>query len=419
MTEENPIATENLAASRTTPEERMEDLMGVLKDTLISMKNMQKENNDLHKQVLAMPRESWERRNPHEENGSHETVPEHSKSRAKPTRPKIDADMDDIGWTIFNDSWSRYKKLTKIDREEEKCLELREACSADVNKLLYEFFGPSELNSAALTEETLLGYIKSAAVKMIYEVVHRWNFNGLVQAEGESIARFVGRLKAQASLCNFKVQCSCNREVSYAEEMISQRVVAGLSNPEHQSKILSEANDLNTLAKQVERIVSLETTDDAADKIRHPSTASAIKSSQYKKGQRFQSKERSPTSASQLPTTSSDQKPYRRSFNSKKRSRKCQGCGRSSHGINKLMVRTDCPAFGKKCDSCGMNNHFATVCEQRKSRASFARTEDDTSPGESTEDDYSEISDTEDEQSYHFAARLPDFRESRSKKIRL
>ena len=54
---------------------------------------------------------------------------------------------------------------------------------------------------------------------------------------------------AQAALCSFTAKCSsCNNgTVSYTEEMISQRLIAGLANQEHQAEILSEAERLKTL----------------------------------------------------------------------------------------------------------------------------------------------------------------------------
>ena len=42
------------------------------------------------------------------------------------------------------------------------------------------------------------------------------------------------------------------------------------------------------------------------------------------------------------------------------------------------MARKDCPAFGKKCESCGMENHFTRVCE-RRSRSGHIGTDDEIS----------------------------------------
>ena len=98
------------------------------------------------------------------------------------------------------------------------------------------------------------------------------------------------------------------------------------------------------------------------------------------------------------------------------RRRRCRGCGRSSHAgaEDKPLSRTNCPAMGKKCLECGGFNHFAKVCEKRKTRASFAGMEDNSSCSstELTEEEFEnrdrDEPTTEDE-SYHFAARAEDF----------
>ena len=84
------------------------------------------------------------------------------------------------------------------------------------------------------------------------------------------------------------------------------------------------------------------------------------------------------------------------------------------------MSRVDCPAFGKPCDKCGIENHFASVCEQRRSRASFAQTEGDTDDyGETSQDEYQtdeedeyHTVDDEEEPAFHFAANALNFRKA-------
>ena len=93
-----------------------------------------------------------------------------------------------------------------------------------------------------------------------------------------------------------------------------------------------------------------------------------------------------------------------------------EDCGKSNHGHGKALNRQDCPAFGKLCNSCGMKKHFSQVCEQRKTRASFIRVDDDNtsqistgysiSKGEQMNTiEYQEIS-------HNTAVRSRDFREA-------
>ena len=64
-------------------------------------------------------------------------------------------------------------------------LELRDACSEDVNKLLFEYVGTVELETCS--EEQLLEHIKSVAVKSVHKEVHRMAFNTMSQDTGEAI----------------------------------------------------------------------------------------------------------------------------------------------------------------------------------------------------------------------------------------
>ena len=63
--------------------------------------------------------------------------------------------------------------MTKVSDEDEKTMELRACCSADVNKLLFDFVGPATLNTA--TESSLLAHIKSVSVKACIKTCIGWH----------------------------------------------------------------------------------------------------------------------------------------------------------------------------------------------------------------------------------------------------
>ena len=100
--------------------------------------------------------------------------------RASPKRPTIQNDMDDSDWAIFEDSWRRYKIMTRLESEGD-IMELRMACSNEVNKLLFEFVGTATLDSTKMTEDILLGHIRSVAVKGVQREVHIMNFGKITQ----------------------------------------------------------------------------------------------------------------------------------------------------------------------------------------------------------------------------------------------
>lgn len=355
------------------------------------------------------------------------TTPKKFSNKARPKRPVVEGDIDDVEWGIFIDKWKIYKSIAELE-EHEICMELRETCSPAVYKLLYQFVGPDELNKQGIKEVDMLMHIKGVAVKSVHKEVHRWNYNQMSQETGESISKYVGRLKSQAGLCDFNVKCRCGDPVSYSEEMIGQRMVAGLTNADHQSRIISEA-DVNTdLKAKVTRLIALETTDEATQQLRtaEPSRFAAAKSqhklSQGPSGQRSTPGQRSEDNSQKTSFRGRSEKNQRGRSSYQERTpqqrRRCRGCGRTSHGNGKSLTREECPANGKACDACGVENHFAKVCSRRRTRASYVRMEDDTSGSECETSDCSEFEDEDTEtgneatNANHYSARMAqDFRQ--------
>ena len=123
----------------------------------------------------------------------------------RPDRPTIEANSSDSDWALFLDTWGRYKRMTKVTARDDITMELRACCSTDVNKLMFDIVGPVVLDNAS--EAELLAHIKSVAVKGVHKEVHRLTFVKIRQSQNEPVTHFVARLKAQAALCDFTVEC--------------------------------------------------------------------------------------------------------------------------------------------------------------------------------------------------------------------
>tara|TARA_B110001454_G_scaffold91069_1_gene86824 strand:- start:3949 stop:5256 length:1308 start_codon:yes stop_codon:yes gene_type:complete len=422
-TNAEPISIETEASKKeeNTYEKKLTEMMELMTITMQKVSELSVDNNNLHKEMLTLAKENFELKSANQ-NDSHSPSPnvnnypgnqKNNSKRGRPVRPTVDIDMDDVSWTVFLDSWSRFKRLAEFEESGDRliiCDELREACSAEVNKLLYEFVGADELNCSALTEAKLLSHVKSVAVRTIHPDVHCWNFNGMTQAEGEAVTRFVGRLKSQASLCEFNMTCVCTRQVSFANFMVSQRLTSGLGNPDHQAKLLNEAKDLDTLDKKVQRLVSLESTEEAQGQIRQNTSHVGAVKSQYRKDQRTILNNQTNTRTFSSPKTNGIP---RRRINKRRR---CRGCGKTGHGEGKSMAREDCPAYKHVCKKCGIENHFASVCEKRASRVSFAYADGDTSYSETSADEdgyYTTDTEQESDPACHASTKLQDFRKAK------
>ena len=281
----------------------------------------------------------------------------------KADRPTINVNLDDREWAIFEDKWHRYKLMIGVSSDrandaEKIRMELRESCSSDVNKMLFEFVGPDVLNTC--TEAALLAHIKKISVKQTHPEVHQASFNSMTQEQGESATQWVARLKSKAFLCQFEVPCGCDppRTVSYADQMVSQRLVAGLANMDHKRKLLSEASTLTTLDAKIERLQLLETTEESAAVLHrnigpvHVNTSAEASAahSQFKRNDSKPGTGKTPPGGN------------------------CKGCGQAAHPGG----RSKCHAFKKKCNSCGKKGHLAVVCFSNTQSTQSTPAQDDT-----------------------------------------
>ena len=287
----------------------------------------------------------------------------HEQSK-RPDRPLINPGLSDNQWLLFQDSWGRYKELANLSKPDRIRNELRAACSQEVNELLFELFGPQQLNS--MTEESLLEAIKKVAVEGAHEEVHGQNFFKMKQDTGEPINKFVARLKAQANLCNFKVEFKCDHEptegkhtVSFTEAMLSHQLVSGLADEEWQAKMLAEADKLDSLNKKFDMLLSLEAVGKNTPQLggnQSGQSKSALAKSSYKKGK--QQSQRNSSNRSQ--------------------EQRCAYCGQGQH------ARRDCPASNESCRKCNKMGHFASVCQSSKKAsaktASALQVEDPSEP---------------------------------------
>lgn len=265
----------------------------------------------------------------------------------KPSRPVIEADSSDNTWIIFEDSWRRYKDMTNLADATRIRNELRSTCTAKVNEMLFNFIGPDTLDRA--TENELLTYIKSVAVKTVHPEVYRQQFFSLKQSDCETITCFISRLKAQAMLCDFKTSGTCGSSrcsASYASNMIRSQLIAGIRNPTHQNRILAEIASLQTLDALTTRLLALEATDHASTQFRSPFETSMITPIRRQKPYQSPSQQQQP------------QKSYQPQQQPNHGKRLCSGCGKQQHPTG----RQNCPAWQKTCNKCGKQNHFATVC---------------------------------------------------------
>ena len=251
--------------------------------------------------------------------------------------------------------------------------------------MLFNFVGPDALESAS--EEELLGYIKSVAVKTVHPEVYRQQFFVMSQNDGETITCYISRLKAKAMLCTFTQKCdgAAQCTTNHSEDMIRSQLIAGLRNAAHQSKVLGEMQQLKTLDQLTERLLTLESTEQASSHLRPHNDASdgadvaLIRSSYQSQRAGLHNRQDTPRPemSRQSPSTPARPNSQPPSTSARPNNRSpvtsCAGCGQPAHRNR----RKQCPAHGLSCHNCGKLHHFSRVCRSAKISTIQAESQDE------------------------------------------
>ena len=150
-------------------------------------------------------------------------------------RPEIADPATDTDWQYFVASWESYKRATKVSGQA-ACDQLWHCPTDTLEKKVFD----SGIRPT-MTEDKIMAGIKRLAVKAHNNMINIVNFQSLCQERDELVPQFAARLNGGASICDFTVQCECQKSVSYSQEMQSFQLVRGLYDVEIQEKILAEA----------------------------------------------------------------------------------------------------------------------------------------------------------------------------------
>ena len=258
----------------------------------------------------------------------------------KAKRPEIAAEMSDEDWAYFLSRWSAYKKATSLEGED-IILQLMECCCEQLRKDHYRNYPSTTLSSSS--ESTILSQIKQIAVRAKNRAVNRYKLHTLHQDKGEPIRRFAGRIRGLASVSEYSAQCtSCNKPVTYTDEVIMDQVIAGIADLEIQKDVLSlpEAKTFN-----LEKLLSF-----------------------------IEGKESGMTSQGLMSGNKVNV-----NLEIKGKDMKCKFCG-DPH----IFGKKNCKAAGKQCEKCGKKDHFAKVCRSGKKPEGTTKVESAAEAGRST-----------------------------------
>ena len=282
----------------------------------------------------------------------------------KLSRPTFTLNMSESKWNFTETRWNHYINQAPNASENTKLLQLQDACDDELRQRIFD----TGTYSTLTTTELFLDKMKKLSVITVHKSVHLMNLWRMSQESDEGIRAFVARVTSTADMCGMSVRCgTCQVDISYRDNVVQQIVIHGMRDNDIRLRVLSRntANELTTLERLVEYIAAEEASITESHNLMTPhNTVGGIKSSSYRK-----SKFKQPSS--QPPPKPILKTPM------------CKFCGEARHtSANSWEDRQKmCKAFGKKCTSCGVNNHYSKQCQnflRNRSTAAAVLAEDDS-----------------------------------------
>ena len=162
----------------------------------------------------------------------------------KVKRPTIKSAGTIEDWTYFTSRWTDYKEATNISGRE-AVIQLLECCDEQLRKELSRTAGNLLTNKP---ENELLTAIKRVAVREENSVVARVELYGMQQDRDETVQSFGARLRSQANVCKFTLECPhCQMDVDYSNAILRDVLTRGIADPEIQLDLLQAENQDLTL----------------------------------------------------------------------------------------------------------------------------------------------------------------------------
>jgi len=258
----------------------------------------------------------------------------------KVTRPTISSAGTCEEWAYFTTRWAEYVAATRVTGRDQVA-QLLECCDNQLRKDLTRNAGGS-LSDKPINE--VLAAIKQLAIREENVMVARVALHNMSQDRDEPIRGYAARLRGQAGICKFSVQCQrCNHDVVYTEQILRDIVTRNIADNDIQLELLGSENQNMSLEEVIRFIEAKESGKRSATHLLTTQTANAARSSLYKRGKNA--------------TTSAP--PHNNDL--------CTYCGRQGHGKQAPpnIRKKSCTAFGHTCGHCGKNNHLETVCRSK------------------------------------------------------
>ena len=272
-------------------------------------------------------------------------------------RPTISTAGTSEEWEYFLTRWGEYRSGTKLEGSD-IVTQLLECCDEGLRKDLTSAAGRSLVGEA---ESDVLEAMKALAVRGENAMVARAALANMRQGREEPVRSFHARIKAQANTCKYVKKCTCGTNVNFTEEILRDVMARGIADQDIQLDLLSDQRQDMSLEDMMRFIEAKESGKRSASRLLDTHSVEAV-SSTYRRGKRRDIQSQNEVQRSDARSDARD---------TRHANAACKYCGEKGHGKNPSwrIRRMECPAYGKRCGSCGRDNHIDRVCLGRKPTA--------------------------------------------------
>ena len=250
--------------------------------------------------------------------------------------PVVNMNISQMEFEQFRFEWEKYKEHYQITHNVATSLFF--CCSEEVRQQIRII---QAARSLAWTEETLMDAIWQTVLSKVSPIVHIKQFFELKQESHETVQQYLQKLQAKASCCGFHCR-TCKS--SSIDDRVREKFILGLRDTVVQRSVLkTESITPDTpLSKLLTEATTIE------QSIRDQESLSATVEE---------------ISACLL-DEQSDCSVNAVNMHKNKKASKCSHCGLSDHASYERQQK--CPAWGKKCNNCGILHHFKSMCLKPK-----------------------------------------------------
>ena len=252
--------------------------------------------------------------------------------RGRPERPKVSPPAPLVtkrgtqDWKLFKQMWTNYIVVAGLEIEAPAYLRALFLHTLGAEGLT--IFNGLELDDSA-TVDQIISAMDTHFIGKTNEIYERFVFNKRDQKEGESFDDYINCLRQLIKTCNF------SHEI--ADSLLRDRIVLGIRSSSTKQELIQDSK--LTLQTCIDKCRSLEATEEQmkalGENLNETEKAHLVKHKKKREGK----------NAKKFEDTVRD----------------CKFCGERHR-----MKREECPAWGKRCEECGAENHSKRVCFKAK-----------------------------------------------------